>query len=369
MNRYIENIRPYQAVAHDIWKMNGGDLSECLKLDWNEATIPPSPKVREKIAELAGNPYFFQWYPDTGNQELLKMISDYVGVEKGNVQVFPSSDALHEYIAKTWLLPEDEVLIMWPTYDNFRVAVESVGAKVLYCEMEDFSFDMNKMSFLIQCNKPKMVYICNPNNPTGEGIEVDDLKRMVRDNQVCLFVLDEAYVEYYGKSLVSEVPKCGNLLITRTFSKAFGLANFRIGYLVSSERNIEAVSRIRNGKSISTFAQEAAMAALDDLPYMQGYVREVIAARQMFVEQIGKMGMNIRIYPSEANFVLVVFADISTKDRFADFLKKNKIYVRKLSQSDNLLNSVRVTIGTVEQMRFVLKKIEEFKRHYENSIV
>ena len=366
MNAYIEEIKPYQAASHDIWNFDKEDFSRCLKLDWNESTLPPSPKVQERILELAKDPYFFQWYPNTSNLKLLEAIGDYVGVKKENIQVFSSSDALHEYIARVWLMQGNKVLLMWPTYDNFRLTVESYGAKALYYEMDYFSFNGEKMAGLIECNKPKMVYICNPNNPTGEGIDLNCLKKIIYNNRNCLFVLDEAYVEYSGKSLAIEATKVNNLLVSRTFSKAFGLANFRIGYLVSSVDNIKAISKIRNAKSISTFAQEAAIAALDDLAYMQHYVKDVIQAREFFIKQIKKLKKNIHIYPSDANFVLMAFESSLIRDRLVDFLKEKKIFIRKLYQSNSLSKSVRISIGTMEQMKFVLKNIEEFLENYED---
>lgn len=369
MNEYIKGIKPYQAASHDIWSCGIKDSAGYLKLDWNEATVPPSPRVRERILELASAPCFFQWYPNTDNQRLLQAIGDYVGVKKGNVQVFPSSDTLHEYIARTYLKDGDKAIMMWPTYDNFRVAAESVGADIVYYEMDNFCFDAEKMGTLVRSSGARLAYLCNPNNPTGEGLETESLDKLIRENHDCIFVVDEAYMEFFGRTMCRQAAETHNLLVSRTFSKAFGLANFRIGYLVASVENIEAVSRIRNAKSISTFAQEAALAALEDLPYMQGYVREVVQARQMFMEGIGGLGRGIRAYPSEANFVLISLGSEVARDRLADFLKEKKIYIRKPCQCDGVRDCVRVTIGTVGQMKYVMRWIKEFVVEHEDCFV
>lgn len=369
MNEYIKRIKPYQVVSHDIWNCKEEDLEKYLKLDWNEATVPPSPKVREKILEKANSPYFFQWYPNTDNQRLIQAIGNYVGVRKENVQVFPSSDILHEYIVRAYLKNNDKAIMIWPTYDNFRVAAESVGADIIYCEMDDFSFHAEKMDDLIKRSAARLAYICNPNNPTGEGLDTGIMKKLIKENRDCIFILDEAYMEFFGKTLCPYVAESDNLLISRTFSKAFGLANFRIGYLVASADNIEVISRIRNAKAISTFAQEAAIAALEDLPYMQGYVREVIEARQMFVKEIGRLGRGIKVFPSEANFVLISLGSEMLREKLADYLKEKRVYIRKPCQCENVLDCVRITIGTVEQMKYVVGCIKEFVVEHEDCFV
>lgn len=367
MNDSVNNIMPYNVSSHDIWEMSGNERNKCLKLDWNEATVPPSPKVYNRIKELAINGDFYQWYPSTSNLKLISAISKYMDISKENIQVFASSDTLQEYIARCWLTHGDKVLILWPTYDNFRVSVEIVGAEIIYSLMPNLKFNAEQLQKDIDTNAPQMVYICNPNNPTGEQIETDVIRDIIKRNSSVLFLIDEAYAEFSGKTVVDLTGIYENLLVSRTFSKAFALANFRIGYLISSRNNIATISKVRNAKNVTTFSQEAAVAALEDIEYMMRYVKNVRIAREFFFNKMKEYFGLLSVYPSEANFMLVRLLDSKMKHEFLNYMKNNKVYIRDLCQDVLSECFVRITIGTVEQMKFVIEKIREFEVLYHES--
>ena len=130
VNKYLRNFTPYKLASHKIWTVDKFQREKILKLDWNEATIPPSPKVREQIQNLVNEPSFYQLYPSTYNEKLMKLLSEYVGLPKDNIQYFASSDSLHEYIAKLYITVGDPVLLLGPTYDNFRLTAEVCGADI-----------------------------------------------------------------------------------------------------------------------------------------------------------------------------------------------------------------------------------------------
>ncbi|RKI99425.1 histidinol-phosphate aminotransferase family protein [bacterium D16-54] len=360
MKGYVNNIKPYDVLSHDIWGMDQAEKEKCLKLDWNESTIPPSPNVYNRLKDLAQRGDFYQWYPCTHNLKLITDISRYMNVDKKNIQVFASSDVLQEYVVRCWIKREDNVLIVWPTYDNFRATAEFAGANIYYSLTQDLRFDARQLQKDIESSKPQMVYICNPNNPTGEQIDKNIIEDIVKKNKSVLFLIDEAYAEFSGKTVADLVDKYENLLVSRTFSKAFALANFRIGYLISSDSNIEMVSRVRNAKNITTFSQEAAIAALEDLEYMESHVRDVKIAREFFIGELKSVPNILDVYPSETNFVLIRLKSAGLKQKFLCFMKENNIYIRDLRQNVLLEHFVRITIGSLEQMKKVSKIIKEF---------
>ena len=149
------------------------------------------------------------------------------------------------------------------------------------------------------------------------------------------------------------------MLISRTMSKAFGIANFRFGYLLSSKRNIDYITTIRNPKNITTFAQEAAVAVLEDIKYMDNYVKEVIFARDYFLENIKAINQ-IKAFESEGNFVILKFINYEEKMEVFDYLSSNNIFVRNISQSPIVKNCLRISIGTKEQMERVVKKLKTY---------
>ena len=170
-----------------------------------------------------------------------------------------------------------------------------------------------------------------------------------------------AYSEFAHQSVNELALSYNDLLVTHTMSKAFALANMRFGYLVSAKVNIDAVNIIRNPKNITTLTQIAVTAALNNTEYMWKYVEEVILARERFIKLLQNDDLSewIHVYPSESNFVLVKCKNIDVKSKLYYSLREKKIYVRQLRQNSTLLNCIRITIGTREQMNRVYSAICE----------
>lgn len=362
VNSYLMNLRPYKTVSQEIWSLGPDEWQDVLKLDWNEATIEPAPAVKEAILDLVSSCGCFHLYPSTFNRRLLELLAQYAKVPALNIQYFAGSDSLHEYIAKLYIGAGDKVLILWPSYDNFRSTAEMNGADIVYSEMDsDFTLDFARLRADIRRERPKLVYICNPNNPTGVLIPKGMIQELVAETPETMFLIDEAYAEFAGQSVNGLTCTYENILVTHTMSKAFGLANVRFGYLVSSPDNIDAINRIRNAKNIQTISQVAAIAALEHADYMWRYVEEVNAAREWFYQQLSQSGFPEikRVYPSASNFLLVQCRDLNTKSRICYALRERKIYVRQLSQSASVLNCIRITIGTQSQMERVYNALAE----------
>lgn len=360
-NKYLRNLKPYKVASHKVWTVDPKERGQLLKLDWNESTIPPSPKVSERLRRLMDEPSFFNLYPKTYNAALLQAIADYVELPKENVQYFASSDALHEYICKVFISVGDPVMILGPTYDNFRLTCQANGADVLYSYYkEDFSYDAKQFESDIVEKEPAVVYICNPNNPTGNIHESSYIRHLLDEFPDTLFLIDEAYYEFSGVTAKDLVLEYDNLIISRTMSKAFGLANFRVGYLIASKDNIQFVNKIRNPKNITTFAQEAAYAAFCDIQYMKDYVGEVNRAKEYFLKELGRFENHIRANQSYGNFVLLKFNCHEEKMDLIQFLEGRNIFVRDTTQTSSVNNCFRITIGTCEQMKIVVDAISSF---------
>lgn len=361
VNEYLMKIKPYKAASHKIWDVEAIKRKEILKLDWNEATIHPSEMARNRIKKLAEEEDFYNLYPLTNNLELRKLLADYLDLPRENLQYFASSDAIHEYISRVYIEKGDIIVIQSPSYDNFRLTAESCGGKVFFSDIDsDFKFDSEKFEKDLDNIIPQLVYICNPNNPLGYTHSTEYIEKLLRKYPNIMFLIDEAYAEFSRKSAKNLVLEYENILITRTMSKAFALANFRFGYLISSEKNISIVSSIRNPKNISTFTQEAAIGALMDIQYMENYVTEVIKARKYFLKGLKNYANYMLAYDSEANFVTIKFKSNEVKIEFINFLAENNIYIRELTQSQLLATCVRITIGTQNQMSRVLKIVNSF---------
>ncbi len=359
INKYLRNLAPYKVASHKVWEVDKEERRSMLKLDWNEATIPPSPHVKKRLMQLAEQEDMFSLYPSTNNTELVKLLSEYCNVPSDNIQYFASSDALHEYLVRMFVSVGDPILILGPTYDNFRLTCESQGAKIYYFEYsQGFELDERRFVEQIKQTNPSLIYICNPNNPTGNLVSKSFIEEILVNFPNSLLLLDEAYYEFSGLTLSNEVLKYDNLFISRTFSKAFALANFRAGYLISDAENIKQISKIRNPKNFTTFTQEAVIGALEDIGYMHKFVEEVKVSRDYFANEISQLSGVVRVYPSFGNFVLVEFENSKVKEIIFKGLADNLIYVRNLTHNEMLNNSLRITIGTLNQMKHVVDVIK-----------
>lgn len=360
-NKYLRNLKPYKLASHMVWAVEPEMREKILKLDWNEATVPPTPLVRERILSLLNNPDFFNLYPSTHNVQLHQLLADYVGVPKDNVQYFCGSDALHEYICKVFICVGDPVIILGPSYDNFRLTCQASGANVFFSKYnEDFSFDEESFIKDIETIEPALVYICNPNNPTGYLHDVSYIEHLLKRFPDTLFLIDEAYHEFAGNSCKDLTLTYDNILISRTMSKAFALANFRVGYLIASKENVAFVNRIRNPKNLSTFAQEAAIAALSDICYMKNYVSDVRDGMQYFIRESESFKDKYHVYASAGNFMLVRFHSYEEKKSLMSFLSQRNVFVRDTTQDPMLNACFRITIGTREQMKGVIAAIADY---------
>lgn len=360
-NKYLRNLKPYQLASHKIWSVSPEDRKDVLKLDWNEASVLPSPKVKERILKIMQEPCFFNLYPATYNDELMTLLSEYVGLPKENLQYFGSSDALHEYICKVFISVGDPVMILGPSYDNFRLTCQANGAEVFFSMYsENFTFCAEQFEEDINRIEPAVVYICNPNNPTGNVHEQLYIEHLLNEFPDTLFLLDEADYEFSGVTCKDLVLKYDNILISRTMSKAFALANFRVGYLIGSKENVQFVNRIRNPKNLSTIAQEAACGALLDIQYMKDYVAEVHRAGQQFVAEVAVKAPEIALFPGHGNFCILRFPSVEDKKKMISFLADHNIFVRELMQDPIVQRCFRITIGTRKQMKLVADIIGEY---------
>lgn len=362
INKYLRNLAPYKVASHRIWEVEPTERSQILKLDWNEATIPPSPNVQKRLRNLVEQSDSYFLYPSTHNKRILELLSKYTGLPENKIQYFASSDAAHEYLVRTYVSAGDPILILGPTYDNFRLSSETQGATIYYHDLDDgFVWNLNSLINTINKVRPSLLYICNPNNPTGNVISRSDIEKILQEYPDVIILIDEAYYEFSGVTVMDLVDQYQNLFVSRTFSKAFAIANFRAGYILSHEENIAQISKIKNPKNFTTFTQEAVIGVLEDLEYMNSFVKEVGKAKEFFTNELNKLNSVKQVYKSAGNFVLVQFNSMDIKNQVFNFLTNHNIYTRNLTHHPDLEHCLRITIGTTDQMRRVLSSLIQFE--------
>jgi histidinol-phosphate aminotransferase len=336
-NKFTQKLTAYPLSSHQAWEESQNP--DLLKLDWNEADVELPESLKHSLVEFIKNGRL-NWYPDVANQTLLKHIAEYCDVPTTHIQYFTGEDSVLDFVVRTFISPDDEVGVVAPTYDNFRVFVESVGGKITPLHPDDiFKSDISTLLNRIS-RHIKLMYLVNPNNPTGTLYNIEEIDRLLCTFPDTLFLIDEAYFEFTGVTVVSLVKKHLNLIVGRSFSKAFGLASFRIGYAVTSPLNLEHINKLRNGKNIAALAQIAAISALRDPQYMTEYVAEVTKSRDRMSKALSEIGFLVQETP--ANFILIKTADAKS---LQSELKKHGVYVRLMDHLQGLESYVRITVG------------------------
>jgi histidinol-phosphate aminotransferase len=349
-NSYIAVLKEYPVVSHKAWEY--ADKSDILKLDWNEAEIDLPPPIKDALIRYLEEGKA-SWYPDVANKELLCALASYAGVSDTHVQYFEGSDCALDYAVRTFVEQGDTVVLASPTYDNVRVYIESTGARPFLASTEDpFAADPGALLARVP-RDTRMLYLANPNNPTGTTYSRDQIAEILTSLPDTVVIVDEAYAEFAGSSITDLVDRFPNVIVSRSFSKAFGLAAFRIGYLVSTPENLRHINKIRNGKNISAIAQVAALAALRNREYMEAYVREVRKARAFLCTKLARLGIESRDTPG--NFILIAVPDgPGLRAALAD----QNIFIRSLDHLPGMDAYLRITVGTMSSSARVASAIE-----------
>jgi histidinol-phosphate aminotransferase len=313
-----------------------------IKLASNENPLGPSPKALEAIRRCLDRVHL---YPDGGGYYLRKKLAEVHGLEMDQVILGAGSTDLIELVAKTFLTAGDEAITSESAFYIYRLAIEEMGTGLVLTPMRDATFDLAAIVHAVT-HRTKVVYLGNPNNPTGTMFTADELDRFLDSvSPRVLVVLDEAYYDYvqrpdYSRSLDC-VRRGKNILVLRTFSKVHGLAGLRIGYGMGDRELIECLNRIRSPFNASTVAQAAALAALDDREHVARSIESNRQEMKFLTEELTVMG--VRYTPSVANFLLID----TGRDCEEDFVRllHEGVIVRPM-KIYNFPTSLRVTAGT-----------------------
>ncbi len=353
INKRVASMEPYVAglTREEVAKRHGLKPSDVIKLASNENPYGPSPRAVEAVKNHSRE---VSLYPADLPYDLLGAISRYINVPvKMIIPGGNGADEVMDMVIKLLVSPADEVVIHPPTFPYYRILIGLYGGKAVEAPLnEDLSFSIESFQGRVS-EKTKLIIICSPNNPTGSVISRSELIEILSLGLPVM--LDEAYVEFAEESLVDLVSDHDNLIVLRTFSKAFGLAGLRVGYGVASEHLSSEALKIKPPHNVNLLAQKAAVAALEDLPYMRQTVEKIKALRAEMFNELKQIG-DIVVYPSQANFLLISLKDRKAADVVLD-LEKKGIIVRDC-RSFGIEDSIRVSVGRREENQ---KFISAFK--------
>jgi len=350
LREHLKNVPEYVPgkSVDEVMRLYG--LKRVVKLASNENPYGASPKVREVLANFDG----FHVYPSPGEmEELAERISDYLGVEKERIVLGAGIDGILENVFKMLVDPLDEVVIPVPSFPYYHTLSAIMNARdVRVRRRENFEIDLEGVRRSIS-DRTKMVVVCSPNNPTG-NVEDPEVVREIAESFDVLVFVDEAYAEFSNTDML-DLSDYENVVIARTFSKAFGLANLRIGYAVMSSELKRAYMKVSTPFPVSSVAIRCAMAALDDIDHMRRCVERIREERERLYSELGR---RVKVYPSEANFLF--FESNVRASELVEELMKRGVIVRDCSRFVGCSPfAVRVSVGRREENDLFLSALDE----------
>jgi len=342
VRKAILNRRTYEAPAEG--------RSDKLRLDFNENTSGCSPAVRRALAKLTAKQ--LAMYPEY--QEPTRRIARHFGVAPEELLLTNGGDDALRVFFDTFVQPSSHILICEPTFPMYRYYAEIYGARISVVRYgSDMDFPLADVIAALH-KRPRVLFIANPNNPTGTLLQKDELRRILKAATYTAVVIDEAYAEFSGFSVVKWIDSYPQLFVARTLSKVAGLAALRLGAVIACKKSLALVRRAMPPFPVNLAALVAAEAALKDTAAMNRYVFEVQRLRQWLAMELEKF--DVKTYPSAGNFLLAYFGP--TGPHLFHKLDKQGILLRERSK-DIGPGFVRITIGTQSEMRRLLNTIRK----------
>jgi len=337
----IKNLTPYSSARDEYT----GEASVFLDANENAYGSP---------LETAYNRY-----PDPLQYQVKLKLSQIKGVPPRNIFLGNGSDEAIDILFRSFCNPGvDNVIIVPPTYGMYQVSanINDVEAKKVLLN-DEYQLDLEGIAEAIDKNT-KLIFICSPNNPTGNSINRDDIETLLA-NFNGIVVIDEAYINFSRqKTFIQELTEYANLVVLQTLSKAWGLAGLRVGMAFASEEIIEVMNKVKPPYNVNEASQQLALQALNNVSLVNLWIKETLEQRDSLVLALKEFDFVLDIYPSDANFILVKTTDAKT---IYDFLVQHGIIIRDRSKVELCEGCLRITIGTPDENKTLLSTLQQYK--------
>lgn len=319
-----------------------------LRLDLNENTTGCSPRVLEKLRSINAQKMALYRPRDEGE----KTMAAFLGLQPSQVLLTNGADEGIDLLCRAYLAAQDEMIIVAPAFSMYEICCQSAGAQLVSVAAgPDYSFPLQKVLQAIT-PRTRVVVITNPNNPTGVLTPRNAILEVLRAAPAAAVLVDEAYFDFCGETVMDRIGHEPNLFVARTFSKAYGLAGLRLGVIAGPDEQIAVLRRVVSPFNVNALAIECMAEALADVECRQAYVAQVCATREWFQRQLQDMG--VKSWPSKANFVFVNFRD--ARPAVLQAMRERGIALRNRPDCDGC---VRITIGTQAEMEQVVASLKE----------
>jgi histidinol-phosphate aminotransferase len=324
---------------------------DALRLDFNENTVACSPRVREVLGQISAGS--LTRYPEREPVEAI--VADHLGLKPRQIALTNGVDEAIHVLFETFLDAGDELLLPVPTYTMYEIyssATDATAVPILAAD--DLKFPFERLVAAIT-PRTKIIAVANPNSPSGSIATREQLLEIARRAPQAILLVDEAYFHFHGETVMDLIDAVPNLIVARTFSKAYGLAGLRLGMLAGPMELMRWIRRVLSPYSVNSIALACLPPALQDTSYLHWYVNEVLCARTEFEAALD--ALKVRRWPSRANFILV---DIGSRHgEFVERMRATGVLVRDRSSDPGCDGRVRITIGTREQMQSAIVALNE----------
>jgi histidinol-phosphate aminotransferase len=322
-----------------------------MRLDFNENTIGCSPRVLARLRTMDAET--LARYPE--REPVERQIADSLGVDPAHVLLTNGIDEAIHLLCSTYLEPGDEAIIVVPTFAMFAIFARAEGARLIEVPAgENFQFPAEALVSRIS-DRTRLVAVANPNNPTGASVACDVLLQIARAAPHVALLVDEAYFEFHGETVLGSAAPPENLFVARTFSKAYGLAGLRVGILAGDAKQMAMVRRVASPYNVNAVGLAALPEALRDRTYVERYVAEVIRGRSVLEQELRNLGLPC--WPSRANFILARVGLAHWE--FVQALRSRGILVRDRHTDPGCEGCVRLTVGAEEHTQALITALRE----------
>jgi len=353
--KYLHELKPYTAgkTPNEVQKQYG--IARFIKLASNENPLGPSPKAMMAIKNTLKN---IHCYPDSKVTDLRHKIATIYQIMPEQIVIGNGSDEIMGLVGQALLLPGEEVIIPYPSFSIYEKVATLAQATLVKVPLRNLAIDLKAIKKKIT-KKTKLIFLTNPHNPTGSFLEANAIHKFLESiPSSILVVLDEAYVDFVSPKKrfesVNYLKRFPNLILLRTFSKAYGLAGLRVGYGLMSVELAGFLEAVRYPFNVNSLAQVAALAALEDKEFLERTYKTVWEGRNFLFESLTDMG--VKVYPSEANFLLI-YVGKKANEIYKALLKRG-IIIRPLDSYD-MPEYFRISIGKPEENQLFIEIFKE----------
>jgi histidinol-phosphate aminotransferase len=294
--------------------------------------------------------------------KIKEIIADWNGVKISEIFIGNGSDEAIDLMFRIFCEPkQDNILICPPTYGMYQVSAEINDVAIKRANLTaDFQLDFAEINRQVD-EKTKLVFFCSPNNPTGNSLNRAEISEFVK-NFNGIVVIDEAYIHFSAeRGFLSEIKNYPNLIVLQTFSKAWGLAGLRVGLAFANEAIIRFFNNVKPPYNISEIAQEAVFEALKEKPTIEKTIEKIVSEREKLIENLSQLELVGKIYPTDANFVLVKTTDANS---IYNFLLDEAIVVRNRNSVELCEGCLRITVGTEEENAKLLEALKKYEKSF-----